>query len=307
MKTFIFSALALGMLASCANTDVEGVSTVDNGEPVAIQLSAGVQQNVVVSRAPITGGATFKAKILGWEDGKLYTDEPSWTTTADNINATGETNELVLATQQYYLTNGKSTKMKAFYPSDVVINAINKNIYNFTNTDGQMDVLMASEVVGNKDTKAPVQFKFTHPLTQLIFKLEAGAGFPSDVTIRAITVNEMKLPVGIDVVKDSVVYSDTSADISVPEIAANTVIGNSEEPVGKPLMVAPIAGGEFMINVTASGNRFYENIPVKLDGITTEVTGAGVAYIVTLTFKEKISATSLVTDWTSGTGSAVVE
>ena len=40
MKTFIFSALALGMMASCSNTEVEGIDVVDNGEPVAIQLSA---------------------------------------------------------------------------------------------------------------------------------------------------------------------------------------------------------------------------------------------------------------------------
>lgn len=304
MKTFIFSALALGMMASCANTDVEGV--VDNGEPVAIQLSAGVQQNVVVSRAPITGGNTFKAKILGWEDTALYTGEPSWATTADKINATGETSNLVLADQQYYLANGNSTKMKAFYPSDAVMDATNKNIYNFANTDGQMDVLMASEVTGNRDIKTPVQFKFTHPLTQLTFKLKAGAGFPSDVTITTITVNGMKLPVGIDVDKDAVVYS-APATISVPEIKANTVIGSSEDPVGNPIMVAPIDKGEFTIDVTASGNRSYTGITVKLDGITSDVTGAGVAYVVTLTFKEKISANASVTDWTSGEGIADVE
>ena len=69
MKTFIFSALALGMMASCSNTEVEGIDAVDNGEPVAIQLSAGVQTNVVagLTRAAITGDAKFKATVLAWE------------------------------------------------------------------------------------------------------------------------------------------------------------------------------------------------------------------------------------------------
>ena len=70
MKTFIFSALALGMMASCSNTEVEGIDAVDNGEPVAIQLSAGVQTNVVagLSRAAITGAdGVFVATVLGWE------------------------------------------------------------------------------------------------------------------------------------------------------------------------------------------------------------------------------------------------
>ena len=34
MKTFIFSALALGMMASCSNTEVEGIDAVDNGEQI---------------------------------------------------------------------------------------------------------------------------------------------------------------------------------------------------------------------------------------------------------------------------------
>ena len=49
MKTFIFSALALGMMASCSNTEVEGIDAVDNGEPVAIQLSAGVETTTGVT------------------------------------------------------------------------------------------------------------------------------------------------------------------------------------------------------------------------------------------------------------------
>ena len=65
MKTFIFSALALGMMASCSNTEVEGIDAVDNGEPVAIQLSAGVQTAATVSRALIENGSKFTATVLG--------------------------------------------------------------------------------------------------------------------------------------------------------------------------------------------------------------------------------------------------
>lgn len=305
MKTFIFSALALGMMTSCANTDVEGV--VENGEPVAITLSAGVQQNVVVSRAPITGGNTFKAKILGWEDTALYTGEPSWATTADNINATGVTDNLTLAAQQYYLANGKSTKMKAFYPSDAVIDATQKNIYKFTNTDGQMDVLMASEVVGSKNVTKPVAFEFTHPLTQLVFKLEAGAGFPDGVKVTNITVNKMKLPVGIDVSTDAVVYSNETS-IPVPGITEATPASiGDEKAVGKPIMVEPIADGKFTVDITTSANRSYNGIDVELEGITVDNTGAGVAYVVTLVFKEKIAVSASVTDWNNGIGKGTVE
>ena len=74
MKTFIFSALALGMMASCSNTEVEGIDAVDNGEPVAIQLSAGVETTTGVTRAAIEDGNKFKAIVLGWESNTEMTE-----------------------------------------------------------------------------------------------------------------------------------------------------------------------------------------------------------------------------------------
>ena len=59
MKTFIFSALALGVMAGCSNTEIEDV--VDSGEPVAITLNAGVETAVVVgTRAAIGTDELFK-------------------------------------------------------------------------------------------------------------------------------------------------------------------------------------------------------------------------------------------------------
>ena len=117
MKTFIFSALALGMMASCSNTEVEGIDPVDNGEPVAIQLSAGVETNVVagLTRAAITGDATFTAKILGWEDAAAYTADPSWSSTASGIKASGKTDKLQLAATQYYLANESFLSRRCYY------------------------------------------------------------------------------------------------------------------------------------------------------------------------------------------------
>ena len=63
MKTFVFSAVAMAVLASCTNSAIDDV--VNNDEPVAIRLSAGVQANVVVSRAPITSVESFKPIRMG--------------------------------------------------------------------------------------------------------------------------------------------------------------------------------------------------------------------------------------------------
>ena len=79
MKTFIFSALALGVMAGCSNTEIEDV--VDSGEPVAITLNAGVETAVVVgTRAAIGTDELFKATVLGWEGDNVadYKVAPTW-------------------------------------------------------------------------------------------------------------------------------------------------------------------------------------------------------------------------------------
>ena len=121
MKTFIFSALALGMMASCSNTEVEGIDAVDNGEPVAIQLSAGVQTNVVagLSRAAITGAdGVFVATVLGWEGSAAdYSVAAKWNTTTNNISAQANGDVITLTEAEYYNPSKEvNTYMKAYYP-----------------------------------------------------------------------------------------------------------------------------------------------------------------------------------------------
>ena len=98
MKTFIFSALALGVMAGCSNTEIEDV--VDSGEPVAITLNAGVETAVVVGRrAAIGTDELFKATVLGWEGDNVadYKVAPTWTAISSDIKASSEvTNNITL-------------------------------------------------------------------------------------------------------------------------------------------------------------------------------------------------------------------
>lgn len=45
---------------------------------------------------------------------------------------------------------------------------------------------------------------------------------------------------------------------------------------------------------------------VTLNSVAEHLDGAGVAYTVTLTFKEQISVSASVADWSEGTGSATI-
>lgn len=308
MKTFIFSALALGMMASCANTDVEGV--VDNGEPVAIRLSAGVQQNVVVSRAPITGaGAKFKPTILGWEAETTadYTGTPWNASTTEDIAGNASDVSITLNPVQYYNANEAiNTFMKAFYVSDnatVTVDNDKKYIYTFENTDGSKDVLLSNVVSGNKTTTDILNFSFTHPLTQVSFKVVAGTGLVDGTTLTSITLKNAALPTGFDFSKEDPLTYEAAKDLAVSNITS-TGIGSTAVTAGNPVMIQPISDLKLDI-VTSTGT--FKDVPVVLTDKTTALL-AGTSYTITLTFSQKaITGTASVADWTSGEGGADVQ
>ena len=280
MKTFIFSALALGVMAGCSNTEIEDV--VDSGEPVAITLNAGVETAVVVgTRAAIGTDELFKATVLGWEGDNVadYKVAPTWTAISSDIKASSEvTNNITLTNTQYYKSDGTHTFMKAFY------------------VNGETPV-------ADKNTPA-ASFAFKRPLTKLIFKVVAGDGLADNVTLTSIEVKDMCVPEKINLGTDEVVFGETLATPLSIGVTASTSITATETPVGHAIMVKPIAG-TFVISVTTS-TKTYDNVTVTLNSVAEHLDGAGVAYTVTLTFKEQISVSASVADWSEGTGSATI-
>lgn len=312
MKTFIFSALALGMLASCANTDVEGV--VENGEPVAIQLSAGVEATTVLTRAAIEQDAKFKATVLGWE-GNNITDfgvNPTWTAVSSDINVSKNVTSNITLTDavdaskaEYYKADGTKTYMKAFYVDGESPKAQSPNawIYDLTKKDGSLDILIADAINGDKNTSAG-SFEFKHPLTKLIFQVKAGDGLADNVTLNSIKVKGMSVPEKINLGTSKVEFGENPTDLS---ITAGTTIPSSTTDaaiVGNPIMVKPI-NQSFTIDVVTSV-KTYKNVNVTLKTVTGHEDGAGVAYVITLTIKDQISTSASVADWADGEGAGTV-
>lgn len=308
MKTFIFSALALGMMVSCSNTEVEGIDAVDNGEPVAIQVTAGVKTNVVagVTRAPLTGG-TFEATILGWEGTAApdYATATPWIVTAADINVA--TSTTVTLNKYYDTDDAKKTYMKACYPAGTVTDGI----YNFTGIaeDGSMDILYAGEISGSRAAAPVAGFVFNHVLTQIKFSIEAGDGLLNGTKLKSIKLNAPQVATGIDLKSNTLVTKTPSTPISVtiadggieiPDVAKS--IDNSE------LMIAPTTGKTMSLTVVTNdgtSDKTFDNVVVTVD--EGESFAAGTAYTITLTFKEKISVETTVTTWKTSTASGTVE
>ena len=312
MKTFIFSALALGMMASCSNTEVEGIDAVDNGEPVAIQLSAGVQTNVVagLSRAAITGAdGVFVATVLGWEGSAAdYSVAAKWNTTTNNISAQANGDVITLTEAEYYNPSKEvNTYMKAYYPEGTVT----AGNYNFTTPvkDGTQDILVSTEVVGNRANATNKVFTFTHPLTQLNFSAIEGNGWGTGSvgSVKSITLKDVSVATGVKISDNSLVSESIVAGLAVTNITeAGIAVGKTDTPMGDPVMIVPTTKNEILVDVVMADGISFSNVKVTT---TDDTFMAGKAYTITLTFNnKKVAGTAIVTDWTTGgTGSGTVE
>lgn len=270
---------------------------------LAIRLRSGVTS--VNPKAAIGTGSVFTAAVAGWEatEGSVnYGDAKTWLSTAE-ITASATRSEVTLSpVQKYSEDNAIKTHMKAWHPAGTLAD---DGVVTFGGTaDGTVDVLLSVEVVGSSEDAANKTLTFSHPLTQLKFKVYKGGAFANNVTLRSITVKGAQLPTTLNLQTDVVSYA-TEADLAVTGITAGTTITTSQQVVGAPMMVKPFSGNTFFVDVVTS-TATYKNVVVTIDTDLSFV--AGRAYAIALYFStaENVSIDSSVEEWTDGTGSGQI-
>lgn len=302
MKTFIFSALALGVMAGCSNTEIEDV--VDNGEPVAIRLIAGVQVSAA-SRSVIDEEGTFTASVFGWNVTKDvtidYTKEPVWTSETESITAKAEGGvgvELV-SPQFYHAQKDTKTYMKAISPmGGSILNAV--YTFNPVLTE-QDDVLLTKGDLSGDRINSTVNLSFSHILARFNFQVALGTNFDAGVTITNILVKGATLAESVNL-NTGMIVPKAAADIN---ISGNGVeIEVPAAAVGNPIMMVPCRAESLTLDIETSAGKF-ENIKITPKNGSDFV--AGTSYTITLTFNGKsVGATSAVGKWTDDEGSGTV-
>ncbi len=299
----LLSFLAAGVLFSGCSKNESGDPS--DGGRVPIRLGSGV---ATVSKAPVTDGTQFTAGIAGWENTstETYAAAPLWNTTIQTTaNATTAQAVTWTAPQYYNADENMTTYMKAWHPAGT----LSGTSVTFTNTDGSVDALLAPVVSGTKNNKDGKVLAFAHQTAQINFKVKAGTGLDATTKLRSIKIKNAQLPTGFNLTKeitaaDAVTYA-TAADLTVPGITADaTTISGTETSVGNPVMIKPITGNTFSIDVETN-NATYTGKTVTVTGANIE---AGTAYDVTLTFTQStIELKATVTAWKSATGAADIE
>lgn len=300
-KQILLSFLAAGLLLSGCSKNESGDPS--DGGRVPIRLGSGV---AMVSKTPVNNGTQFTAGIAGWENtsSETYAVAPLWNTTIQTT-ANATTAQTVTWTKQYYYNadEGTTTYMKAWYPAGT----LSGTSVTFPNTVGDVDALLAPVVSGTKNNKDGKVLAFAHQTAQINFKVKAGTGLAANTKLRSIKIKSVQLPTGFDLKKTgaaAVTYA-TAADLTVPGITADaTTIAATAASVGSPVMIKPITGNTFSIDVETN-NATYTGKTVTVTGSNIE---AGTAYDVMLTFTQStIELKATVTAWKDATGSANLE
>lgn len=310
MKTLVLSMISIAAtIAAMTACTSEGdpIDNIDNGQPVEIQLNAGV----VTTKAAITSNADGKlsADLSNVHFYRIDGATPNWgTATPSSFKGTISATDKKISTtdKQYYPVNGDKTTIAGLFVGETASTtpAITNDVIN-VNITGSEDILCAIPVdLGDRKTQLDNPLAFKHLLTQFQFVVQTDNSTVLEA-ISNISINVKNANKSAKVTLSSGAIADWSNPGSVtgptgltaaaggtasiasdgimlePNLASITLVITSED--------LPDGGLEVTINGTdgAEGSKTFQQ---------------GYAYKVTLTFKAKeVEGTATVAQWKSGT------
>ena len=278
IHTHILLSGLLILATGCSKQDPAKTPT----QAVPIRLEAST-----ASKAAVATGDRFTAAVAGWETagntGPDYTAEPTWLSKA-GITASETIQAVTLTPGQHYSTGeGIRTCMKAWYPAGTLTA---KGIVSFAGddsytADGSCDVLLSNPVEGSKDDAGGKTLTFRHPLSQLRFCIVADRTEGISTTLLSILVKEARIPSGIRLAQDELIYADPAGILLRGIPASGIPITPTVQKAGLPLLLKPFDGSMFLADITTP-EQTYTDVTVAIDGDAAFVPGK--AYTVTLTF-----------------------
>lgn len=333
MKKIMFMLVAVAAMASsCTQSDVIGLSSDDN---VEIRVSAGITSAVSPSTRAVVEGMINEnfttdldvAFARAYEGGSGYT-----TYGVDALEGLVAHNNKTLSFSrpvQYYLANGKKTKLIGWYPRRTGVSYTQgTRVVDFGEIDGKTDLMATALQEGSKSAKFP-SITFNHLLTQFSIKVYAPDAAAQGLwgTVNSIKISGKKqtctitLPAAteaanvaaaptftgnsdLDLVKTNLTTSPAAAITYPLTLGVGTVTNAAQAGYA---MFAPQTTGNVELKIELSiGGTQTVNVPIP----TTPTAGflQGYAYEITLKFSSSaITPTVAVADWIPVTSLPEVE
>lgn len=250
-----------------------------------------------VTRAAINPNDPFTAGIAGWETSAMpdYGTACAWQSEFTAVAGTAHPVQLI--PQVYYNPDGKvKTYMKAWHPAGTL--AADGTVTFAGTEDGTTDVMLTGAISGSSEDMQNKNLEFSHLLCQLRFRVRSATELTTKPALTSLTVKEVQLPTGLNLVTDAVIYAPAAAFAVTGIVPGQIRFETTAQGAGTPLLLRPFAGNTLTVDIVTSEGT-YPGVVATIDGDADFIPGK--AYTITLTYTSNDSrpfgVTVSVTPW----------
>lgn len=286
-RTFFYTMLAAGLLASCTNDELADNPLADG--PVAAQVTAGINQALTrVSANGVSASFTSGDEINVVANGSatyVYTLQDNGTTWSAGNNP-------------YYFQDRGTVSFQAWYAApgytktddDIEINTKNQTVSSGWN---QWDILATPEV--ETDVTSPrVDFTgtdaFSHVMTQVTMVFKKGDGINDLTALTDYTLKSLTTDATFNTLNCTLTPGTTTGDIAISGINAS-----GAEYTCTPLILVPqTVTGTIDLEVNYNGQTYKANLTAPTDGFEA---GYSYTYTVTVSNTGLEVSNAAISDW----------
>ena len=287
-RTFFYTMLAAGLLASCTNDELADNPLADG--PVAAQVTADISQTLTrVSANGVSASFTSGDEINVVADGSatyVYTLQDNGTTWSAGNNPYYFQNRDIVSFQAWYAAHGyKKTG-----------NAIEINTKNQTVSSGwnQWDIL-ATPVVKTDVTSPTVDFTgtnaFSHVMTQVTMVFKKGDGISDLAALEGYTLKSLTTDATFNTLNCTLTPGTTTDDIAVTGIED----ASGTEYTCTPLILVPqTVTGTIDLEVKYNDQTYKASLNAPTAGLQA---GYSYTYTVTVSNTKLEVSNAAISDW----------
>lgn len=301
-RTFFYTMLAAGLLASCTNDELADNPLADGS--VAAQVTADISQTLTrVSANGVSASFTSGDEINVVADGSatyVYTLQDNGTTWSAGNNP-------------YYFQGRGIVSFQAWYAAPDYTktgDAIEINTKNQTVSSGwnQWDIL-ATPVVETDVSSPTVAFTgtdaFSHVMTQVTMVFKKGNGISDLAALKGYTLKSLTTDATFNTLNCTLTSGTTTDDIAVTDISAS-----GTEYTCTPLILVPqTVTGTIDLEVKYNDQTYKAELNAPTAGLQA---GYSYTYTVTVSNTKLEVSNAAISDWRtdptfSGTGNATLQ
>ena len=320
--------ITTGLLASCSKDNNVGEPEADEqlvsiSPGIALSAKANGDTDGISSPAmnQVVEGLPFSFLRADNTRGNQYSfQEESFTGTCSTPYQEEETNDIVAGLTfnpaQYYLINGKNTRMVGWYPVTNLSYYGDNYIEVEFEIDGKKDVMVSDFQIGNKTDKGIKKFTFEHLLTQIQFQVTAESEIAAQQwgSITAISLEDESTKCiliidGEDISTDFSTNGTLNALLSQQEVP---ITYGENTPAGLIMIEGRTIGtprnSTINLKITTTGKGEMTEAINLNDFIHGQRFEAGYAYTLTLRFlQDEVEIKVTPADWRTPAGEVDVE